>query len=127
MTKIADRHRGKLDPATGVTRHRHRLGPRHHRQSPGGVTAPITSQSGAVPIRAAEQPVLGGRPPADWPDGSVRCVRARGGLAVDLSWRGGQLVAASIRKLAGRIRCQFAWWTGSTRSSSLLGSVKGST
>ncbi|MBM7788145.1 glycosyl hydrolase family 95 catalytic domain-containing protein [Tenggerimyces flavus] len=39
--------------------------------------------------------------PSDWPDGSVRGVRARGGLAVDLSWRDGELVAVSVRKLAG--------------------------
>lgn len=39
--------------------------------------------------------------PSSWPEGSVHGVRARGGLAVDLSWRDGVLAAASVRKLAG--------------------------
>lgn len=39
--------------------------------------------------------------PRSWPDGTVRGVRARGGLAVDLSWRDGLLVDASVLKLAG--------------------------
>ncbi|MEV0291019.1 glycoside hydrolase family 95 protein [Kribbella sp. NPDC050820] len=34
--------------------------------------------------------------PADWPDGSFRGLRARGGLVFDVSWRGGVLVAASV-------------------------------
>ncbi|WP_405945604.1 glycoside hydrolase family 95 protein [Streptomyces prunicolor] len=35
--------------------------------------------------------------PADWPEGSVCGLRARGGLTVDIRWRDGQLTAASIR------------------------------
>ncbi|MGW1345505.1 glycoside hydrolase family 95 protein [Kribbella sp. NPDC002412] len=34
--------------------------------------------------------------PANWPDGSFRGLRARGGLAFDVSWRGGVLAAASV-------------------------------
>ncbi|MFG1812167.1 glycoside hydrolase N-terminal domain-containing protein [Kribbella sp. NPDC049174] len=35
--------------------------------------------------------------PADWPDGSFRGLRARGGLVFDVSWRSGVLTAASVR------------------------------
>jgi len=34
--------------------------------------------------------------PAAWPTGSLRGVRARGGLTIDLEWRGGALVGANI-------------------------------
>ncbi|MFG1626542.1 glycoside hydrolase N-terminal domain-containing protein [Kribbella sp. NPDC049227] len=34
--------------------------------------------------------------PADWPDGSFRGLRARGGLSFDVSWSGGRLTAASV-------------------------------
>ncbi|TCC65504.1 glycoside hydrolase family 95 protein [Kribbella pittospori] len=34
--------------------------------------------------------------PADWPDGSFRGLRARGGLSFDVSWRDGRLTAASV-------------------------------
>ena len=40
--------------------------------------------------------------PTAWPEGSVRGVRARGGLEVDLAWSGGQLTAAEIRSRVGR-------------------------
>ena len=39
--------------------------------------------------------------PAEWPDGEVRGIRARGGLAVDLSWRDGHLATAIVRKITG--------------------------
>lgn len=35
--------------------------------------------------------------PPQWPDGSVRGVRVRGGCTVDLAWRGGQVTAATFR------------------------------
>jgi alpha-L-fucosidase 2 len=35
--------------------------------------------------------------PAAWPDGRVRGLRARGGVAVDLSWAAGRLVEATLR------------------------------
>ena len=34
--------------------------------------------------------------PTAWPDGQVRGLRARGGVAVDLSWAGGRLVEATL-------------------------------
>lgn len=39
-------------------------------------------------------------PPA-WPDGAVRGLRARGGLKVDLTWRGGQLAQVTLRRSSG--------------------------
>jgi alpha-L-fucosidase 2 len=35
--------------------------------------------------------------PAAWPTGEFKGLRARGGYAVDIVWRGGQLVAATLR------------------------------
>ena len=40
--------------------------------------------------------------PKAWPTGSVRGLRARGGLSVDIEWRDGRLVAATIRGEPGR-------------------------
>jgi alpha-L-fucosidase 2 len=34
--------------------------------------------------------------PSDWPDGSFRGLRARGGLTVDVAWRDGKLTAATV-------------------------------
>ncbi|MEJ1110678.1 MULTISPECIES: glycoside hydrolase family 95 protein [unclassified Kribbella] len=34
--------------------------------------------------------------PADWPDGSFRGLRARGGLSFDVTWRDGKLTAATV-------------------------------
>jgi len=39
--------------------------------------------------------------PPDWPTGSVRGLRARGGHEVDLRWADGRLQAATVRSVAG--------------------------
>lgn len=39
--------------------------------------------------------------PDAWSEGSVRGLRARGGFAVDMDWRDGQLVKAVVKSLAG--------------------------
>ncbi|WP_194896129.1 glycosyl hydrolase family 95 catalytic domain-containing protein [Catenulispora pinisilvae] len=42
--------------------------------------------------------------PEQWPDGMVRGIRCRGGLAVDLAWRAGRLSALTVRRLHGEDR-----------------------
>jgi alpha-L-fucosidase 2 len=39
--------------------------------------------------------------PEAWPTGSVKGLRARGGFAVDIQWRDGRLVRATLHSLAG--------------------------
>jgi alpha-L-fucosidase 2 len=39
--------------------------------------------------------------PQAWPDGAVRGLRARGGYEVDIAWKGGRLVKASLRSVSG--------------------------
>jgi len=35
--------------------------------------------------------------PKEWPDGSVRGLRARGGYSVDFDWRDGKLTRCAVR------------------------------
>ena len=47
--------------------------------------------------------------PKSWPSGAVKGLRARGGYVVDIVWRDGQLVDASVRGLsgAGRVKVRY--------------------
>ena len=39
--------------------------------------------------------------PAAWPDGKASGLRARGGVEVDIAWKGGRLESAALRRVAG--------------------------
>jgi alpha-L-fucosidase 2 len=43
--------------------------------------------------------------PSEWPDGSFRGLRARGGLSFDVQWQSGRIVAASVTSdLGGTVK-----------------------
>jgi alpha-L-fucosidase 2 len=49
--------------------------------------------------------------PDAWPSGSVKGLRARGGLEVDIAWTNGALTEATIRSLAEKQRVRLRYGT----------------
>jgi alpha-L-fucosidase 2 len=54
--------------------------------------------------------------PKAWPNGSMRGLRARGGVAVDLAWRDGKLVSTELRsKSAQTVKLRYGERTTEVR------------
>jgi len=68
-----------------------------------GITAAIAemllqSQTGQIELL----PAL----PGEWPNGEISGLRARGGYEVNLAWRAGRLVSATVKNVSGDGHCQ---------------------